>query len=160
MAEFEDCVTMTQFNEMKQSMEELKANVQALMNRIQDHPRNDANASQHRDDVEEIEKEVAARIAIEQQRGQRNNVAANARRPPLQSRGNDGRGADCGRDHRLEETETEEDDEEEEVQQPYHDDRRHRDNHGRSRPNEEMFGKLKFTMPKFEGGSNPETYLT
>jgi len=37
MAEIEDCVTMTQFNEMKQSMEELTANVQSLMNRIQDH---------------------------------------------------------------------------------------------------------------------------
>jgi len=31
MAEIEDCVTMTQFNEMKQSMDKLTANVQALI---------------------------------------------------------------------------------------------------------------------------------
>jgi len=68
MDEIEDCVTMTQFNERKQRMEELTANVQALMNRIQDHPHNDANASQHGDDVEETEQEAAARIAREQRR--------------------------------------------------------------------------------------------
>jgi len=45
MAEIEDCVTMTQFNEMKQSMEELTTNVQALMNCIQDRPHDDANSS-------------------------------------------------------------------------------------------------------------------
>jgi len=66
MAEIEDCVTMTQFNVMKQSMEELTTNVQALMNRIQDHPHNDANASQHGDDVEETEEEAVARSAREQ----------------------------------------------------------------------------------------------
>ena len=46
-----------------------------------------------------------------------------------------------------------------EVEQPYHDDRRRRDNRGRNRPNEEKFSKLKFIVPKFEGGSNPKTYL-
>jgi len=116
MAEIEDSVTMTQFNEMEQSMDELTANVQALMNRIQDHPHNDANASKYGDDVEEIEKEAAARIAREQQRRRRNRVAANARRPPLCGHGNDGRGADRGRDHRLKVIETEEDDKQEEVQ--------------------------------------------
>jgi len=66
MAKIEDCVTMTEFNEMKQNMEELTTNVQALMNHIQDCPHNDANASQHRDDVEETEEEAAARIAREE----------------------------------------------------------------------------------------------
>jgi len=44
------------------------------MNRIQERPHNDANASQHGDDVEETEEEVAARIAREQRRRQRNHV--------------------------------------------------------------------------------------
>ena len=36
----------------------------------------------------------------------------------------------------------------------------HRRNYGRGRQEEERFGKLKFTMPKFDGGSDPESYLT
>jgi hypothetical protein len=55
----------------------------------------------------------------------------------------------------LEESETEEEDE-----QPHYDDRRHRRNRRRNQHNEERFGKLKFTMPQFEGGSDPEAYLT
>jgi hypothetical protein len=60
----------------------------------------------------------------------------------------------------LEESETEEEDEEEEDEQPHYDDRRHRRNRRRNQHNEERFGKLKFTMPQFEGGSDPEAYLT
>ena len=29
-----------------------------------------------------------------------------------------------------------------------------------NQPNEEKFGKLKFSMPKFEGTSDPDAYLT
>ena len=36
----------------------------------------------------------------------------------------------------------------------------HHRNYGRGRQEEERFGKLKFTMPKFDGGSDPESYLT
>jgi hypothetical protein len=49
---------------------------------------------------------------------------------------------------------------EEEVEQPPNYGRRHRGNHERDQPYEEWFGKLKFTIPKFDGGSDPETYLT
>jgi hypothetical protein len=37
---------------------------------------------------------------------------------------------------------------------------RYQGNHGRNQLNKERFGKLKFNMPKFDGGSDPETYLT
>nr|XP_025875920.1 uncharacterized protein LOC107278868 [Oryza sativa Japonica Group] len=153
--EIEDCVTMAQFNEMKQSMEALTANVQALMNRLPEPPPEDANASHHGEEDEESEGEAAARLAREQRRRRRDRVVANARRPPHPGRGNGGRGADRGREHGLEESGTDE-----EVEQPHRDDRRHRGNRGRNQPNEERFGKLKFIMPKFEGGSDPEVYLT
>jgi hypothetical protein len=159
--QIDDCVTMAQFNELKQSMEELTNNFQALMARLQDPPRDNANGSHHEDEVDETEEEAAARRAREQRR-RRERAAANARRPPLPGRGNGGRGA--GRDHErglgLEESGSEEE-EDDEVDQPHHDDyRRHRGNRGRNQPNEERFGKLKFTMPKFDGGSDPEAYLT
>jgi Reverse transcriptase (RNA-dependent DNA polymerase)/RNase H-like domain found in reverse transcriptase/Retrotransposon gag protein/Integrase zinc binding domain/Integrase core domain/Zinc knuckle len=152
---------MAQFNELKQSMEELTNNFQALMARLQDPPRDNANGSHHEDEVDETEEEAAARRAREQRR-RRERAAANARRPPLPGRGNGGRGA--GRDHErglgLEESGSEEE-EDNEVDQPHHDDRRrHRGNRGRNQPNEERFGKLKFTMSKFDGGSDPEAYLT
>ncbi|CAM8972833.1 unnamed protein product [Rhodiola kirilowii] len=35
-----------------------------------------------------------------------------------------------------------------------------RGNYGREQRDEERFGKLKFTMPKFDGGSDPKAYLT
>ncbi|XP_062205196.1 uncharacterized protein LOC133907186 [Phragmites australis] len=152
---------MAQFNELKQSMEELTNNFQALMAHLQDPPRDNANGSHHEDEVDETEEEAAARRAREQRR-RRERAAANARRPPLPGRGNGGRGA--GRDHErglgLEESGSEEE-EDNEVDQPHHDDRRrHRGNRGRNQPNGERFGKLKFTMPKFDGGFDPEAYLT
>ena len=45
-------------------------------------------------------------------------------------------------------------------EQPRNDGHRHRGNHGRNQLNEERFGKLKFNMPKFDGGSDLEAYLT
>ena len=50
--EIDDCVTMAQFDEMKQSMETLTNNVQALMNRLQIHPHDNANGSHHEDEEE------------------------------------------------------------------------------------------------------------
>ena len=151
--EIDDCVTMAQFDEMKQSMETLTNNVQALMNRLQIHPHDNANGSHHEDEDEESEGE-AARRARERRRER---AAANARRPPFPRRDHGGRGAGHGhgRGIGLEESETEEEDE-----QPHYDDRRHRRNRRRNQHNEERFGKLKFTMPQFEGGSDPEAYLT
>jgi hypothetical protein len=71
--------------------------------------------------------------------------------------GEGGRGAnhDSGRGLRLEESGNEE-----VVEQPYKDGHRYRGNHGRNQLNEERFDKLKFNMPKFDGGSDPEAYLT
>ena len=75
--ENDDCVTMVEFNEMKQSMETLTNNIQALTNRLQIHPHDNANGSHHEDQDEESEGE-AARRARERRRER---AAANARRP-------------------------------------------------------------------------------
>ena len=70
--EIEDCVTMAQFNELKQSMEDkqdrLSQHLQALMAVIREHhqPRDNANASHHEDEVDEMKEEAAARLAREQ----------------------------------------------------------------------------------------------
>ena len=77
--EIDDCVTMAQFDEMKQSMETLTNNVQELMNRLQIHPHDNANGSHHEDEDEESEGE-AARRARERRRER---AAVYARRPPF-----------------------------------------------------------------------------
>ena len=112
-------------------------------------------ASNQGEDANETEEEEA-RLAREQRR-RRERAAAHARRPPPPGRGDGGRGADHdrGRGLGLEESGIEE-----EVEQPHHGDRCHQGNHGRNQLNEERFGKLKFNMPKFDGGSDPEAYLT
>jgi hypothetical protein len=119
--------------------------------------------SNHGEDANEAEEEAAARLAREQRR-RRERAAVHARRPPPLGRRGGGRGADHDRGSvGLEESGIEQEDEEEEeeeVEQPHNDGRRHRGNRGRNRPNEERFGKLKFNMPKFDGGSDPEAYLT
>ena len=62
--EIEDCVTMAQFNELKQSMEDkqdrLSQDLQALMAEIREHcqPRDNANSSHHEDEVDETEEEA------------------------------------------------------------------------------------------------------
>ncbi|XP_044428442.1 uncharacterized protein [Triticum aestivum] len=99
--------------------------------------------------------------------------APHAMRPPGPGRGNDhgnGRGhheAAAGRGlrgghrranlhHEGSGDEFDEDEEGMHQNDRFH----HRRNYGRGRQEEERFGKLKFTMPKFDGGSDPESYLT
>ena len=66
VVEIEDCVTMAQFNELKQSMKDkqdrLTQDLQALMAEIREHcqPRDNANSSHHEDEVDETEEEAAA----------------------------------------------------------------------------------------------------
>jgi hypothetical protein len=57
--EIGDCVTMAQFDEMKQSMQELTNNVQAIMAHLQDPPRDNANVSHHEEEVDETKEEAA-----------------------------------------------------------------------------------------------------
>jgi Asp-tRNA(Asn)/Glu-tRNA(Gln) amidotransferase A subunit family amidase len=72
--EIEDCVTMAQFTELKQSMKDkqdrLSQDLQALMAKIREHrqPHDNANASHHEDEVDEMEEEATARLAREQRR--------------------------------------------------------------------------------------------
>jgi hypothetical protein len=70
--EIEDCVTMAQFNELKQSVEDKQDQLpqEALKAEIREHrqPRDNANASHHEDEVDETKEETAARLAREQQR--------------------------------------------------------------------------------------------
>ncbi|XP_066316535.1 uncharacterized protein [Miscanthus floridulus] len=141
--EIEDCVTMAQFNELWQSMEEkqdrLTRDLQALLTEIRGRCQPHDGASNHGEDGEDSDGRAAARRGREQVR--RNQGAAH------------GRGR--GRGRRNDDSDESEDVDEDNHSQ-YHGGRRHhrRGNH------EERFGKLKFTMPKFDGGSDPEAYFT
>ena len=68
--EIEDCVTMAQFNELKQSMEDkqdrLSQDLLALMIEIRGCCQPHDGASNQGEDAKEIEEEVATRLAREQ----------------------------------------------------------------------------------------------
>jgi hypothetical protein len=51
-------------------------------------------------------------------------------------------------------------DEEDDLEQHWNDGNQRRGHYAWNHPNEERFGKLKFSIPKFDGGSDPEAYLT
>ena len=141
--EIEDCVTMAQFNELRQSMEEkqdrLTRDLQALLTEIRGRRQPHDGASNHGEDGEDSDGRAAARRAREQVR--RNQGVAH------------GRGR--GRGRRNDDSDESEDVDEDNHSQ-YRGGRRchSRGNH------EERFGKLKFTIPKFDGGSDPEAYFT
>jgi hypothetical protein len=83
----------------------------------------------------------------------------------VQGRGNGGNGAGRGRgrgcgDRRSEYAESDDGDEGDDLEQHQDDDNWHQGHHAHNQENEERFGKLKFTMPKFDGGSDLEAYLT
>jgi hypothetical protein len=166
--EIEDCVTMAQFNELRQNIEE-RANgsandLQDILQRLQHIPHVAKNVSNHEDDVEETAEEAAEQVARKQQE-RRQRAPFHARRPAGRGRGDGGNGGGRGRGRgRGQEdndyAEFEDEYEEEEVEQPPNYGHRRRGNYERDWPNEERFGKLKFTIPKFDGGSDPETYLT
>ncbi|CAM8895205.1 unnamed protein product [Rhodiola kirilowii] len=109
------------------------------------------DASVHGDERDDINDGTAARNAQgrrNQAAGHRNNAADGHRY--------DGRGRGRGRgrgniDH---------DDSNDYYGLHRNDGFRRRGNYGREQRDEERFGKLKFTMPKFDGGSDPEAYLT
>jgi len=68
--EIDKCVTMAQFNELKQSMEErqdqLSQDFQALMTKIRRHQHPHDDVSNQGEHADETEKEVVARLAREQ----------------------------------------------------------------------------------------------
>ena len=53
-----------------------------------------------------------------------------------------------------------ESDEEDDPEQHWSDDNQRQGRYAQNHPNEESFGKLKFSIPKIDGGSDPEAYLT
>ena len=139
--EIEDCVTMAQFNELKQSMEDkqdrLSQDLLALMIEIRGCRQPHDGASNQGEDADETKEEATARLAREQRRCIER-AAVHARRPPPPGREDGGRGAnhDHGRGLGVEESGTkEEDEEEEEVEQLCFDGHRHRGNHGRNQLN-------------------------
>ena len=151
-----DCVTLAQFNELKESLEatQQKTNedIQNLTALLQNRaPNSDLDGSQE-DEYEGSDEESVARRARHQQR-LRNQNDRRHERPHGRGRDNmgGGFGRGRGRGHHFEDQRHVESEQEEE-----HDAYRYR----RNRPQEERFGKLKFTMPKFDGGSDPEVYLT
>jgi hypothetical protein len=56
--------------------------------------------------------------------------------------------------------ENDEYDEEDDLEQHWNDGNQRRGCFAWNHPNEERFGKLKFSSPKFDGGSDPKAYLT
>jgi hypothetical protein len=141
-AEIEECVTMIQFNELKQSIEDkqdqLAQDLQTLMAEIRGHRRLPDGARNHDEDEKEGEGNYSRRAS---EHGRRNQGVARGR----------GRGRNRRNDGN-EESEFGNDDD-----QSQHCYGRH---HHRGVNQEERFGKLKFTMPKFDGRSDPEDYFT
>jgi hypothetical protein len=140
--EIEECVTMIQFNELKQSIEAkqdlLAQDLQTLMAEIRGRRRLPDGVRNHDEDGEEGEGNYSRRAS---EHGRRNQGATHGR----------GRGRNRRNDDNEESEFGNEDD------QSQH---RYGRRHHRGVNQEERFGKLKFTMPKFDGRSDPEYYFT
>ena len=138
--EIEECVTMIQFNELKQSIKAkqdlLAQDLQTLMAEIRGRRRLPDGVRNHDEDGEEDEGNYSRRAS---EHGRRNQGAAHGRGRGQNRRNNDNEESEFGDD------------------QSQH---RYGRRHHRGVNQEERFGKLKFTMPKFDGRSNPEDYFT
>jgi hypothetical protein len=81
--EIEDCVTMSQFNDMRQNIKDrqnrMDNDLHAILEWLQHLPRGAKNSSNH-GDVEETVEEAAERVAREQQE-RRQRATFHARRP-------------------------------------------------------------------------------
>lgn len=141
-AEIEDCVTMIQFNELKQSMEDkqdrLAQDLQTFMAEIRGRRRLPDGVRNHDEDGEEGEGNNSRRAS---EHGRRNQGAARGRGRGQNQRNDDNKESEFG-------------DDDDQSQHRYG--RRHH----RGINQEERFGKLNFTMPKFDGRSHPEDYFT
>jgi hypothetical protein len=138
--EIEECVTLIQFNELKQSIEAkqdlLAQDLQILMAEIRGRRRLLDGVRNHDEDEEEDEGNYSRRAS---EHVRRNQGAAHGRGRGRNRRNNDNEESEFGDDDQSQ--------------------RRYRRHH-RGVNQEERFGKLKFTMPKFDGRSNPEDYFT
>ena len=120
------------------------------MNLVRGHQRAFDGESNQSEEVDETDAEVDAWHARQQQECD----SFHSHRPPRPEHGNNdvhGRGRCHGRvnnDH--------EEEEEVEYEPLQNNGRRHHGNQACNQPQEESFGKLKFTMPKFDGGFDPE----
>jgi hypothetical protein len=141
-AEIEECVTMIQFNEFKQSIEDkqdrLAQDLQTLMAEIRGRRWLPDGARNHDEDGEEGEGNYSRRAS---EHGRRNQGAAHGRGRGQNRRNDDNEESEFGDD--------------DDQSQHRYGCRRHRGVN-----QEERFGKLKFTMPKFDGRSDPEDYFT
>jgi hypothetical protein len=140
-AEIEDCVTMIQFNELKQSIEAkqdlLAQDLQTLMAEIRGRCRLPDGARNHDEDGEGGEGNYSRRAS---EHGRRNQGAARGRRRGRNWRNDDNEESEFGDDDQSQ--------------------HRYGRRHHRGVNQEERFGKLKFTLPKFDGKSDPEDYFT
>jgi hypothetical protein len=140
--EIEECVTMIQFNELKQSIEDkqdrLVQDLQTLMAKIRARRWPPYGARNHDENGEEGKGNYSRRTS---EHGRRNQGVARGR----------GRGRNQRNDDNEESKFGDDDD------QSQH---RYGCRHHRGVNQEERFGKLKFTMPKFDGRSDPEDYFT
>jgi hypothetical protein len=127
-AEIEECVTMIQFNELKQSIEDkqdrLTQDLQTLMAEIRGRRRLPNGARNHDEDEEEGEGNYSRRAS---EHGRRNQGAAHGRGRGRNQRNDDNKESEFGDDDQSQ--------------------RRYGRHHHRGVNQEERFGKLKFTMP-------------
>jgi hypothetical protein len=160
----EECVTMAQFNDMKRSMEEkwekLSQDLQEIIAQLRIHQNVRDNRNNQDDEAEKTNEQIVTWLAKEQQL-QRPWAAAHARRPIFGHRnGGNNRGNGRGRGFGDRGSKHAESDEGDDPEQHWNDGNQCRGHYARNHPNEEWFGNHKFSIPKFDDGSNLEAYLT
>jgi hypothetical protein len=153
---------MAQFNEMKWSMEEKQEKpsqyLQEIIAQLRIHQNVHDNRNNHDDEAEETNEQIVTRLAREQQLW----AAAHAGWPPILGHRNGGNnhGNGRGRGFRDRGSERAESDEEDDPEQHWNDGNQRRGRYAWNHPIEERIGKHKFSIPKFDGGSDPDAYLT
>jgi hypothetical protein len=139
----------------------LSQDLQEIIAQLRIHHNVHDNTNNQDDEGEETNEQIVARLAREQQL-QRPRAASHARRPPIlgHRNGGNGRGNGRGRSFGDRESKRAKSDEKDDPEQHWNDGNQRRGRYAWNHPNEERFGKLKFSIPMFDGGSNPEAYLT
>jgi hypothetical protein len=163
-SEIEECVTMAQFNLKKRSkekQEKLSQDLQEIIGQLRIHQNVHDNRNNQDYKAEKTNEQIVAQLAIEQQL-QRLQVVAHVGRPLILGHMNGGSNCGNGRGRGFGDrgSERAESDEEDDPEQHWNDGNQRRGRYAWNHKNEERFGNLKFSIPKFDGGSDPEAYPT
>jgi hypothetical protein len=146
---------------MLDKQEKVSQDLQEIIAELRIHQNVHDNKNNQDDDAKKTNDQIVARLVREQQlQGPRG--VTHAGRPPILGHRNGGNNCGNGRGRGFEDrgSERAELDEEDDPEHHWHDDNQRRGRYTWNHPNEERFCKLKFSIPKFDGGSDPEAYLT